>query len=406
MNHSKVAPVNQHDADACDASECPIPTREYWAPEHVPLSGELEERFWNQVNKHDGSVPRHKVDASDAELMPGSNHPGKKFENRRVLLTYKTHLDKDDFVIWLEDKIGFKTTFIRLAHESGDTAVGYPHTHVVIDFGKSFRTKDMLYFNYLNIHPHIRVLKSAKALHDAKLYIAKEDPENKDLIEIKTPMAERIWEKENLQDALREIRFPSEAPGMIALFKAKAAEAPTIPEWRLPKQNWQLEFMEKFKYPSNEENCRKVFWLFDTIGGCGKSAVADYLAITKPKDWFTTGAFGAARDASTILMSAIDKGWSGHGIIIDLPRQAQNHEGFYTVLEDLKNGRITATKYAGSVSYLKRIPHVIVFANWKPAFWKLSKDRWVLIEIKNARMIELPVTDQMYSDSASDMEAY
>ena len=40
----------------------------------------------------------------------------------------------------------------------------------------------MSYFDYENIHPHIRVLKSAKALKDAKTYIAKEDPANKDLL--------------------------------------------------------------------------------------------------------------------------------------------------------------------------------------------------------------------------------
>ena len=53
-------------------------------------------------------------------------------------------------------------------------------------------------------------------------------------------------------------------------------------------------------------------------------SLADYLAITEPQKWFTTGAFGNAKDASQIITNAISSGWNGHGIIIDLPRQAES----------------------------------------------------------------------------------
>ena len=76
--------------------------------------------------------------------------------------------------------------------------------------------------------------------------------------------------------------------------------------------------------------------------------------------------------------------------------------GFYQVIEDLKNGRITSQKYSGKVKYLGAIPHVIVFANWKPNFSKLSRDRWVLRQIKvKADLIsqeEIPVTPQMWDE--------
>ena len=58
-------------------------------------------------------------------------------------------------------------------------------------------------------------------------------------------------------------------------------------------------------------------------------------------------------------------------------------------------------KYSGRVKYLGAIPHVIVFANWKPNFSKLSRDRWVLRQIKVADLIsqeEIPVTPQMWDE--------
>ena len=168
-----------------------------------------------------------------------------------------------------------------------------------------------------------------------------------------------------------------------------------------------MKLMAQFEHPTNEHNGRKVFWYYDEIGGTGKSVLADYLAITEPQKWFTAGAFGNSKDASQIIINAISSGWNGHGIIIDLPRQAESNVGFYQVIEDLKNGRITSQKYSGRVKYLGAIPHVIVFANWKPNFSKLSRDRWVLRQItKKDDLIsqeEIPVTPQMWDESVSYM---
>jgi len=353
--------------------------------------------------RQDKGIPLPRVEPP----APGDVFSKTKFANRRALLTYKTHLDKDAWIEWLSTKTGLTPDFVRLAHETGDKTNPYNHTHCVIDFGKVFQTINMSYFDYENIHPHIRVLKNAKALKDAKTYIAKEDPANKDLLVETTPVADIVWSKDSLQEALRMAKKPSDATGIIALYNAKSETLPSIPEWRMPKQDWQMKLMAQFEHPTNEHNGRKVFWYYDEIGGTGKSVLADYLAITEPHKWFTAGAFGNSKDASQIIINAISSGWNGHGIIIDLPRQAESNVGFYQVIEDLKNGRITSQKYSGKVKYLGAIPHVIVFANWKPNFSKLSRDRWVLRQIKvKADLIsqeEIPVTPQMWDDSVSYM---
>ena len=165
--------------------------------------------------------------------------------------------------------------------------------------------------------------------------------------------------------------------------------------------------MAQFEHPTNEHNGRKVFWYYDEIGGTGKSVLADYLAITEPQKWFTAGAFGNSKDASQIIINAISSGWNGHGIIIDLLQTSRIQRWILSSHRRLENGRITSQKYSGRVKYLGAIPHVIVFANWKPNFSKLSRDRWVLRQItKKDDLIsqeEIPVTPQMWDESVSYM---
>lgn len=58
--------------------------------------------------------------------------------SHRLMLTYKTHLNKDDFIEWFRNNFDNYLTskiFIRIAHEKGDT--GYNHTHVLIEFDRN-----------------------------------------------------------------------------------------------------------------------------------------------------------------------------------------------------------------------------------------------------------------------------
>ena len=97
---------------------------------------------------------------------PGNEFRNAKIANRRLLLTYKTHLDKDAWIEWISTKTG-TPDFVRLAHETGDKTTPYNHTHCVIDFGKVFQTINMSYFDYENIHliyASSRTLKHSRTL--------------------------------------------------------------------------------------------------------------------------------------------------------------------------------------------------------------------------------------------------
>ena len=96
---------------------------------------------------------------------PGNEFSNAKIANRRLLLTYKTHLDKDAWIEWLTTKTRIAPDFVRLAHETGDKTNPYNHTHCVIDFGKVFQTINMSYFDYENIH---LIYASSRALKHSR----------------------------------------------------------------------------------------------------------------------------------------------------------------------------------------------------------------------------------------------
>ena len=54
----------------------------------------------------------------------------------------------------------------------------------------------------------------------------------------------------------------------------------------------------------------------------------------------------------------------------------------YRILEDFKDGQATASKYDNDNIHFKTLNIVVIFSNQLPNIKKLSKDRWVIFEIK------------------------
>ncbi|GAH85580.1 unnamed protein product, partial [marine sediment metagenome] len=100
--------------------------------------------------------------------------PEAKFylQTQRIFLTYRSHLDKKNYSNFLKKKMnGGKSNvvdIIILAHEKGDKTTSYPHTHVFVKTLKRFQTRNSRYFDYDDIHPHIKSVKSKK--HESNIY--------------------------------------------------------------------------------------------------------------------------------------------------------------------------------------------------------------------------------------------
>lgn len=132
---------------------------------------------------------------------------------------------------------------------------------------------------------------------------------------------------------------------------------------------WQLEVMDIIK---DEPDDRTIHWFYEEKGGKGKSTLCKYL-IVKHNALVVSG-------KTNDIFHAVATNPSRRGIIIlDLPRVSKDFIN-YSAIEQVKNGFFLSGKYEGG-QIIYDHPHVIVFANHKPDFKAMSRDRWRLYDI-------------------------
>jgi len=122
-------------------------------------------------------------------------------------------------------------------------------------------------------------------------------------------------------------------------------------------------------------NPRKIIFVVDPVGNSGKSWFANNYFRSHPE--FTQILSIGKRDD---LAFAIDE--RNHVFFIDLPRSTSEYLQ-YSILEQLKDGRVFSTKYESRVKWLVNDAHVIVLMNEYPDMTKLSQDRYELIVWNN-----------------------
>jgi len=131
---------------------------------------------------------------------------------------------------------------------------------------------------------------------------------------------------------------------------------------------WQRRVIKVVEGPVNS---REIIWICDFVGGLGKSYLAKHL-VDSYMAFYCNGGKG----------TDIVYGYQGNKVVVfDYVRDAKDYVN-YGVMEQIKNGCLYSTKYQ---SGMKRFnpPHIIVFANFMPDQTKMSKDRWVIIDLKS-----------------------
>lgn len=328
-----------------------------------------------KVKSPEEEISQKEIDAIDKidDISEDKNIRKKFLQNQYVMATYKTHLDKKILESFFRSKVD-DIKFWRAAHENADKKDPYPHTHVLVDFGKSFTTRDSRFFDVENengvIHPNFKPIKTRIHWRNALNYIAKEDPENKDLKK-KVPIACKVWDKPTLTEALEEfVNKPSDAMGIIALYNSRPSsmELKSISD---SFAGWQTEFMMELMGNGGD---RKIIWIFDPVGGCGKTKFGRSLMIDDPKKFFYTTEVHTLRDMATVIESGIESGWNGHCFFLNLTRAAETHK-IYNSMEAVRDGALTTQKYKGK-TLLFEIDFLVTFANWLPEFSALTMDRW------------------------------
>jgi len=318
--------------------------------------------------------------------------PKFRFHGKRMLLTYKHHIDKTILIDFIASACGTKEgnpaefKFIRCAHELGSSDVKYEHTHVLVHLAKIWDCENArrldVEWNGEIIHPNWKAIVTNEHWDNNLRYISKEDPENSDLITLEDDksLTERVWECETLGIALKRfVKKPSDTSGIISLYSVRPQVINDLVE---PTYNWQVKILGMMQ---DKPDLYAVHWVFDPKGRSGKSTLVRYALANQIAG--SSSACGGARNFATVIQSAIEEGWNQRCWIFDFPRTVEDF-AIYESIEALKNGQMTATKYKGR-SFSFKIPHVFAFANFLPKITELSLERWRIFQIVDLELVRL-----------------
>ena len=148
------------------------------------------------------------------------------------------------------------------------------------------------------------------------------------------------------------------------------------------KDIWNIIFDEDGSFKEPDE--RKIISLVDKPGGTGKSKFWKMLTI-QYMDQIGRLSYGSA---SQLRSSAINIGKKDL-YIIDLARSKGKNDcdtEILSVIEDLKNGLVVSSMYGKNNMLLCEPPHIVVSSNYQLKYNALSKDRWLIYEIKDNKL--------------------
>ena len=124
----------------------------------------------------------------------------------------------------------------------------------------------------------------------------------------------------------------------------------------------------------NQLNCqddRQVIWIYDSEGNSGKSFLATYL-LREGKSFVVEG--GSTRD---LVFAYKDQ----PNVIFDFCRSQKEFVNYHAI-EGFKNGRMFSSKYESNLRIFPSCK-VLAFANFLPDWTKLSRDRWMCLDLSN-----------------------
>lgn len=134
--------------------------------------------------------------------------------------------------------------------------------------------------------------------------------------------------------------------------------------------DWQKYIINKVM----SQDDRKVTWVYDRVGGMGKSFLGNYLETMK--DGFLI---------QNAKRNDIAHAYNNERLVIfDLTRSDEQFVN-YSTIEQFKNGRIFSGKYE---SRMKRFIYcfVLVLSNFAPDEQKLSADRWDIYNLAELKV--------------------
>lgn len=316
-----------------------------------------------------------------------------RLNNKVLLLTYKHHLPKQELDDFLSDVFNVVVEECYIAWENGDKECPYEHTHVAIKWDRPVQSRDPRCLDFIydddQIHPNIKPVKGKNGWRDICVYVSKEDPELdhlKDGPPGKT-LVGLLGGKESVQDALGLASKWSDISGIAMAYRLTRTVEVDCDEEPHP---WQQTLRELVK-SSNRR--RDVIWVVGANGNEGKSTWCRNRGIADGALVIEGGC--TIRDLGNRVINFVNEGGCLDLVVFDLPRVVEERDSIYPMIECMKNGYISTTKYNGGHVYFNR-PVVVVLSNWDPKVEKLSLDRWNIYDIVSDGLTLVDVTQDVF----------
>ena len=322
----------------------------------------------------------------------------KKFRlsNKRLHLTYKTHLVFIDWLKWIGGKYPkIKVDKYSMVHENGSEGA-YPHTHILVSFNDVFTSSSEKCLDFTGIHPQIKKISGDDHWNNTIIYHKKEGTPYTNLefdIDAFKRNGEKLLEEENKKkqvafgyEDIRQLKdsnssisdaykmlIPNNGISKIGAIKMAWESMPVNygTEPKVSWRPWQNELLDEIKEKCTDD--RSIIWYTDKVGNSGKTVFAKHMV--KYYGVFVATHCNAYHIATT-LHDRYAQGNPINCVIINLTRtQEDSGRSLYEGLELLKDGLVTSKKYKGTTLVFDS-PHVVVFSNFAPQFHYISLDRW------------------------------
>jgi hypothetical protein len=97
-------------------------------------------------------------------------------KNKKLHLTYRTHLNPEEWLEWANknEKLP-EIKFYSIVSETSDKTLSYDHTHILICFKESLKSKKANIFDFNGIHPHIKKVSKKSHYENCIKYHYKEN---------------------------------------------------------------------------------------------------------------------------------------------------------------------------------------------------------------------------------------
>ena len=145
---------------------------------------------------------------------------------------------------------------------------------------------------------------------------------------------------------------------------------------------WQKDAFALFQCPADD---RTVTWIYDKHGDAGKSWFQNYVeAYYGYNRVFRCDFRIKHRDMCNILrktsLATVDI------FLFNDSRSVVGKDLGYRILEDIKDGAATASKYDNKIIKFKTPNHIMIFSNSFPDRRRLSHDRWQVFKLHNGEL--------------------